>query len=304
MAAARLKEPDLPAHASVVVIGGGVIGTSIAYHLAKQGCKDVLLLERDRLTSGTTWHAAGLMVTYGSLSETSTELRKYTKDLYGSLEAETGQATGLAPVGLINIASDEHRLEEFRRIAAFNRLHGVDVREISASDVQQLAPLTRVDDVLAGFYVPTDGRVNPVDVTMALGKGARARGARLAEGCPVAGVEVVGGKAVGVRTQGGQYVKCDAVVNAAGMWARQLAGQSGIHLPLQAAEHYYLITDKMEGVNPSWPVVEDPASYAYIRPEGAGMMVCECVLRGNVCVYVCVCVCMRVVCVCEPCVCV
>lgn len=210
VAAARLKEPDLPAHASVVVIGGGVIGTSIAYHLAKQGCKDVLLLERDRLTSGTTWHAAGLIITFGSLSETTTEICKYTKDLYGSLEAETGQATGLAPVGLINIASDEHRLEEFRRIAAFNRLHGVDVREISASDVQQLAPLTRVDDVLAGFYVPTDGRVNPVDVTMALGKGARARGARLAEGCPVAGVEVVGGKAVGVRTQGGQYVKCDA----------------------------------------------------------------------------------------------
>jgi 4-methylaminobutanoate oxidase (formaldehyde-forming) len=248
------------------------------------------------------------MVTYGSLSESSTELRKYTKQLYAGLEEETGQATGFAPVGFIELACEPDRLIEFRRIAAFNRMHGVDVREISASDVQQLAPLTRVDDVLAGFYVPTDGRVNPVDVTMALGKGARARGARLVEGCPVADIEVVDGRAVGVRTKGGQYVKCDAVVNAAGMWARQLAAQSGIHLPLQAAEHYYLITDKIEGVNPAWPVVEDPASFAYIRPEGAGMMVRCAPARGRpeggwgwgkgacglVKECVCVCACVRV----------
>lgn len=267
------NEPTLPKHARVVVVGGGIIGNSIAYHLAKAGWSDVLLLERDKLTSGTTWHSAGLVVTFGSLSETSTTWRKYTRDLYTNLEAETGQATGFKPVGFIELASDKDRLEEYRRIAAFNRLHGVDVREISARQVQELAPMTRVDDVIAGFYSPGDGRVNPVDASMALAKGARMRGARIAEGVCVASVTSKGGRATGVVTEGGQHVSCDYVVNAGGMWARQLAAQSGIPLPLQAVEHYYLITDAMPEVDPNWPVVEDPANFAYIRPEAGGMMV-------------------------------
>ncbi|MEE8302450.1 MAG: FAD-dependent oxidoreductase, partial [Candidatus Tectomicrobia bacterium] len=163
----------LPLSARVVIVGGGVIGTSVAYHLAQMGCSDVVLLERDDITSGTTWHAAGLMVTYGSTSETATEIRKYTRDLYARLEAETGQATGLKQCGFIEVATDKDRLEEFRRAAAFNRLCGVDVHEISAREVEKLFPIARVDDVLAGFYVSDDGRVNPVDVTMALAKGAR-----------------------------------------------------------------------------------------------------------------------------------
>src|SRR6187402_2136175 len=173
---------SLPERARVVVIGGGVIGASVAYHLAHMGWKDVVLLERDRITSGTTWHAAGLMVTFGSTSETSTEMRKYTRDLYGKLEAMTGQATGFASVGFIEVAADADRLEEYRRVAAFNRYCGVDVHEISPSEVKHLFPLARVDDIRAGFYVADDGRANPVDVAMAMAKGARLQGVRIVEG--------------------------------------------------------------------------------------------------------------------------
>src|SRR5687767_8191586 len=157
-----MSAPTLPDRARVVVIGGGIIGCSVAYHLAHMGWKDVVLLERDRLTSGTTWHAAGLMVTFGSTSETSTEMRKYTAALYARLEEETGQATGFKPVGFIECAADRDRLEEYRRVSAFNRYCGVDVHEISPSQIHDLFPLARTDDLLAGFYVKEDGRVNPV----------------------------------------------------------------------------------------------------------------------------------------------
>ena len=180
--------PSLPRHARVVIVGGGVIGTSTAYHLASMGWQDIVLLERDRLTCGTTWHAAGLIVTFGSTSETSTEMRRYTRDLYARLEAETGQSTGFKPVGFIEIATDRDRLEEYRRVAAFNRYCGIDVQEISPRQVQELFPLAKVDDIEAGFYVKEDGRVNPVDVTMALGKGARMRGVKILEGVPATGV--------------------------------------------------------------------------------------------------------------------
>jgi len=263
---------NLPRHARVVVIGGGVIGTSTAYHLALLGWKDIVLLERHTLTAGTTWHAAGLMVTYGSTSETSTAIRKYTRDLYGRLEAETGQATGFMPIGFIEVAADRDRLEEFRRVAAFNRYCGIDVHEISPREVQDLFPLARVDDIEAGFYVREDGRVNPVDVTMALGKGARMRGVQIFEGVPAIAVLQKNGRVTGVSTPLGD-IQADYVVNCAGLWARELAAQSGVALSNQAAEHYYLITEAIKDLPQNMPVLEDPSAYGYYRQEGGGLMV-------------------------------
>src|SRR5262245_23532311 len=271
--------PDnFPTRARVVIIGGGVIGTSVAYHLAHAGVRDVVLLERDQLTSGTTWHAAGLMVTFGSMSETSTEMRKYTRNLYANLEAETGQATGLKQVGFVQVTTDPDRLEEYRRVSAFNRYCGVDVHEVGPDEIAKMWPLARVDDVLGGFYVAEDGRANPVDVTMALAKGAKMQGARILENVPATGLITKGNGAsgssavAGVRTAYGD-IEADVVVNCAGMWARQIGEQAGVNIPLQAAEHYYLITEPFEGMHGDLPVLEDPSSYGYFREEGAGLMI-------------------------------
>jgi len=273
-----MTQSELPQRARVVVVGGGVIGCSVAYHLAAMGCPDVVLLERDRLTSGTTWHAAGLMVRFGSTSQTSTDFRKYTHELYRTtLEAETGQSTGFRPVGFVELATEPDRLEEYRRVAAFNRYCGVDVHEISAAEVGTLFPLARTDDVLAGFYVEDDGRVNPVDATMALAKGARQRGVTICERTPVETVLTRRGpgglpEVTGVRTARGD-VEAEIVVNCGGMWARELAARSGVSVPLQAAEHYYLITDELPGLTADMPVLEDPAHYGYYREEVGGLMV-------------------------------
>jgi glycine cleavage system aminomethyltransferase T/glycine/D-amino acid oxidase-like deaminating enzyme len=266
-----MTDAALPASARVVIIGGGVIGCSVAYHLAHMGC-EVLLLERDRLTSGTTWHAAGLIVTFGSTSETSTELRRYSRDLYTRLAAETGQETGFKPCGFIEVATDADRLEEYRRVAAFNRLMGIDVHEIGPREVSELFPLARVDDILAGFYVKEDGRANPVDVTMALARGAKLRSAKVVEGVAVTGVRTRGGAVVGVETTHGT-VHCETVVNCAGIWARELGALNDVNIPLQAAEHYYLITGPLASASRDWPVLEDPASYGYYREEAGSLMI-------------------------------
>ncbi len=256
----------------MVIIGGGVIGTSVAYHLTHMGWSDVILLERNRLTSGTTWHSAGLIVTFGSLSETSTEMRRYTRDLYSRLESETGLATGFLPVGFIELATETDRLEEYRRVAAFNRFCGVDVQEISASEVAQMFPLARTDDVLAGFYVEGDGRANPADVTMSLAAGARMQGVSILENVAATGIVAKRGAVIGVETNRG-VIEAEYVVNCAGMWARQIGAKAGVNIPLQAAEHYYLITEQIDGISNAWPVIEDPASFGYYREEVGGLLI-------------------------------
>jgi glycine cleavage system aminomethyltransferase T/glycine/D-amino acid oxidase-like deaminating enzyme len=262
----------VPESSRVVIVGGGIIGCSLAYHLGHLGWNDVVLLERDQLTSGTTWHAAGLMTTFGSTSETSVEMRMYTRDLYGRLEEETEQATGFEPLGFIELAADEDRLEEYRRVASFNRYCGNDVEEITPAEIKERFPLCRVDDILAGFYLPKDGRVNPVDATMALAKGARLKGVRIVQGVSATGVTSENGQVTGVTTDRGT-IKCEFVVNCAGMWARQFGALAGVTIPNQSTEHYYLITEPIEGVKRDLPIIEDPSSHAYYREEMGGLMI-------------------------------
>ena len=263
---------SLPSRARVVVIGGGVIGTSIAYHLGHLGWTDTVLVERDQLTSGTTWHAAGLMVTFGSTSETSTALRTYTRDLYTRLEDETGLATGFKPVGFIELAADRDGSRSTGGSAPSTATAVSTSRNCPRHEVAEMFPLARTDDILAGFYVAGDGRVNPVDVTMSMAKGARQTGVTIAQGVTVHDVLVRDGTACGVVTDHGT-IECEYVVNAAGMWARQLGARSGVTIPLQAAEHYYLITEAMDGLDPAWPVIEDPGNYGYYREEVGGLMI-------------------------------
>lgn len=266
----------LPDRARVVIIGGGVIGASVAYHLAHAGVTDVVLVERDRLTSGTTWHAAGLMTCFGTTSETLTGIRLSSRDLFARLEAETGLSTGFRPVGVIEAVADRDRLEEYRRVATYQRRLGLDVDEIGPGEMKELFPLADMDGLLAGFHVPGDGRVNPVDLTMSLARGARALGVRVVEGVSAGDVTTRADGALprvtGVRTSAGD-IECEVVVNCTGMWARQLGERHGVVIPNQAAEHYYLITDTIPGIDPDGPILEDPSRYGYYREEGGGMMV-------------------------------
>ncbi|NRA07435.1 MAG: GcvT family protein [Myxococcales bacterium] len=264
--------PTLPGAARVTIIGGGVIGCSLAYHLAKAGWRDVLLLERHKLTAGTTWHAAGLVVTSGFTTETTMKIARYTRDLYAGLEAETGFATGFNPVGLLQIAADREILGDLQRKATFGRLMGVDSQEVGPEEVQKLWPLAKTEDVLAGFFTAADGRANPVDVTISLAKGAAAAGVTILEGVEVTGIQQRNGRVSGVVTDRGR-VESDFVVNCAGMWARQVGEMAGVSCPLQAAEHYYVILDGIEGMERSLPVLEDPSIYGYFREEGEGLMV-------------------------------
>jgi 4-methylaminobutanoate oxidase (formaldehyde-forming) len=261
-----------PVRCQAVIVGGGIIGCSVAYHLAEMGFTDVVLLERDRISSGTTWHAAGLMTTFGTMSDTAISMRKYSRSLYKRLEEETGQATGFRQVGFIEVAATMDRLEEFRRMAAFNRWHGIEVEEISPSEIRSLFPYAKVDDIKAGFYVPQDGRVNPSDVTAALLKGARKKGVTVIEKCPVTRVLARAGRATGVVTGHGD-VAAEIVVNCTGMWARQFGEACGVNIPNQAAEHYYVITDQIDGISSDLPILEDPSCHGYYREEVGGMMV-------------------------------
>jgi glycine cleavage system aminomethyltransferase T/glycine/D-amino acid oxidase-like deaminating enzyme len=265
--------PDtFPSQAQVVIIGGGVIGCSVAYHLAKLGWQDVVLLERKQLTAGTTWHAAGLVVSGGFVTETSINMAKYTRELYMRLEEETGQDTGFRPVGYLELATNQEHLEGLRRAGAFARMYGIPVEEISVADVKKLCPLLDTEDVIAGFYNTVDGRANPVDATMALAKGARMGGVRILEDTRVTGIKRKNGRVVGVATDKGD-IEAEYVVNCGGMWGREIGKMAGVNVPLHAAEHYYLITEPIEGVHRDLPIIEDPEKFAYYREEVGGIMI-------------------------------
>jgi glycine cleavage system aminomethyltransferase T/glycine/D-amino acid oxidase-like deaminating enzyme len=262
----------LPDRAQVVVIGGGVIGCSIAYHLAHLGWRDVVLVERDALTAGTTWHAAGLITSAGMTDETALFMSRYSRDLYARLEEETGHSTGFRPVGHVSIATNPRRLEALRRESEFVRGFGVADEEISPAELAAMWPLLDVSDVLAGFLVADEGRADPVGVATSLSKGAAALGVQIVQGVSVERVETRGTRVTGVLTDHGR-IETEIVVNAAGMWARQLGARNGVTIPLQAAEHYYLLTDTVPGMDLDLAVIEDPDRYGYYRPEGDGMLV-------------------------------
>ena len=263
---------ELPRQAQCVIIGGGSLGCNIAYHLTKLGMSDVVVLERDKLTSGTTWHAAGEIVPAILGSEWECELYTYGRNLIAGLEEETGQATGFRQVGYIQPADTPERLEELRRGAAFMRRFGIEMHEISPKEAAERFPVGDFSETIAAFWYPLEGRANPVDTTQALARGARNRGARVIEDISVREILTANGHATGVRTDKGE-IAAEHVVIAAGMWSRQIGAQVGINLPLQAAEHYYLITEKIEGVDRNLPLLEDAHSWAYFREETGGLLV-------------------------------
>jgi glycine cleavage system aminomethyltransferase T/glycine/D-amino acid oxidase-like deaminating enzyme len=262
----------LPTRARAVIVGGGVIGCSTAYHLAHLGWTDIVLLEQNRLTAGTTWHAAGLITSAGMTDETALFFSRYSRELYARLEAETGHSTGFRPVGHLSLATSARRQAALRREAAWMHGFGVEDIELSPRELAQMWPLARTDDVLSAFYVADEGRADPVGVATSLAKGAGQLGATVVEGVAATGVRTHRGRVTAVLTEQGE-IETDVVVNAAGMWARQFGALAGVHVPLQAAEHYYLLTDTVTGMDADLPVIEDPDSYGYYRPEGDGMLV-------------------------------
>jgi 4-methylaminobutanoate oxidase (formaldehyde-forming) len=253
-----------------VVIGGGIVGTSVAYHLTKLGWRDVVLLEQGSLSGGTTWHAAGLV---GQLRSSSnlTRLIGYSVELYGGLEADTGQSTGWKRCGSVSVARTAERMVQLRRNASVANSYGIEAHVISREEAGVRYPLMRVDDLAGAVWIPGDGKVNPADVTQALARGARAGGARLKEGVKVTGVHVTRGAVAGVETSAGP-IATEILVNCAGMWARELGRMSGVTIPLHACEHMYIVTQPIAGVSPDLPVLRDPDGHIYVKEEVRGLL--------------------------------
>ncbi len=260
----------LPDKARVVVIGGGVIGCSVAYHLTKIGWTDVVLLERKQLTSGTTWHAAGLI---GQLRQSinMTNLARYTTDLYTELESETGQATGYRQSGSYSLATHEGRLEELRRNASMAKVFGLRVDVVTTEEIRERLPLINTDDVLGGIHIPTDGYGNAVDITQALAKAARAGGAKIFQDTRVTAIDVDGRRVTGVTTDKGDVI-AEHVVLCTGMWTRDLAASIGVTVPLHACEHYYILFESVAGLEPDFPVLRDYDACAYYKYDAGKLL--------------------------------
>ena len=265
---------NLPKQARAVIIGGGVVGCSVAYHLSKLGWKDVVLLERKQLTSGTTWHAAGLIAQLRATAN-MTKLAKYSQELYGSLEAETGVATGFKRVGSITVALSEERKEEIFRSAAMARAFGVDIEEISAQEVGARYPHLNLENVKAGVFLDKDGQGDPANIALALAKGARQRGALVQERVKVTGIARAGRRVTGVDWQAEDgsngHISCDMIVNCGGMWGHEVGRMAGINVPLHACEHFYIVSEPIDGLT-QLPVLRVPDECAYYKEDAGKMM--------------------------------
>ena len=260
----------LPDRCEVVVIGGGVIGVSVAYHLAEAGIQDVVLVERKELTSGTTWHAAGLVGQLRS-SINMTKLARYTSELYRGLEAETGQATGYRQCGSMSIAATAERFEELKRSASMAKVFGLEVNVLSVAEIAERYPLIQTDDLFGGIHIPSDGYANAVDITQALAKGAKSRGVRIATHTKVEEILHEAGQITGVRTDRGE-IQAKYVVICGGMWSRDLASTVGVNLPLHACEHYYVLFESVEGLHPDLPVLRDYDACTYYKYDAGKLL--------------------------------
>ena len=260
----------LPTHAQVVVIGGGIIGCSTAYHLARDYGADVILLEQGRLTSGSTWHAAGLVGQLRS-SASITKVLKYSVDLYKQLDAETGLETGWKMTGCLRLATNPDRWTEYKRLATTAGSFGMDMHLISPEEVRKMWPLMNIDDLVGASWLPTDGQANPSDITQSLAKGARMHGAKIHEAVRVTGFDMEGGRITAVRTNQGT-IACDRVVNCAGQWARKVGALAGINVPLQPVKHQYIITEAINGLSPDAATLRDPDRRTYFKEEVGGLV--------------------------------
>ena len=266
-----MNPAPLPQHASIVVIGGGVMGCSTLYHLAKQGVSDAILLERNKLTSGTTWHSAAQVRALRS-TRNLTDLIRYSISLYSELEAETGQVTGWINKGSLSIATNEDRMIHIRRQEALAKLFGVQAEAISAAEAKERWPLMNADDVVGAVWSPDDGRVSPSDLCAALAKGARTRGAKIFEDTGVIAILTEGGKVTGIETTAGA-IRCDAIALCTGLWSREAGAMAGAEVPVWPCEHFYLLTKPIDGIEGNMPTLSDHDGHLYIRDDSGGLLV-------------------------------
>jgi 4-methylaminobutanoate oxidase (formaldehyde-forming) len=261
---------SLPSHAQFVVIGGGIIGCSTAYHLARDHKADIVLLEQNRLTSGSTWHAAGLVGQLRS-SASITQVLKYSVDLYKRLDAETGLATGWKMTGCLRLATNEDRWTEYKRLATTAQSFGMEMHLVSPAEVKKMWPLMDVSDLVGASWLPTDGQASPSDIAQSLAKGARQHGAKIVEDCRVLGFDIVDGRVKAVRTSLG-VIACETVINCGGQWARQIGAMADVSVPLQPVKHQYVITGKIEGLSADAATLRDPDRRTYFKEEVGGLV--------------------------------